>query len=668
MSPTAHPALRYGAIALAVVVALAVALVFFPWNVLRGPVAAHFSDRLHRQVTIGGDLNVRLGLPVRVVAHDVSIANVSWSDVQPMARAQAIALTYSLPSLLRLSPDRVDLVAPSVIFERNANGEVNWHFGGERSQGPPLLGAISVEHGSLRYRDAKLPGDVTLAVENSPPDANGESRLQFSGNGALRGDALQLAGTAGGFSALRHLDDPYPLAFDLSSATTKMHFDGSVVPSAPQNLQGALELRGEDLSKLYPIVPSPLPWTPPYALSGRLSHQDARWQFSQIVGKVGSSDLAGDFTVDVSGPRAATRANLNSRKLDYKDLGGFIGLPPGEPGQHAKTNEQQREAAKRAASDRGLPDKPFDLQKLRQHDVDLRFAGRSVKWGRFPLDHLALHMTLENGIVRFDPLDFGIADGRVVTQLVVDLTKPRPEAKADVDVRRVELKRIFPQLASPRGSAGRIGGRARLTATGNDVAELLASMNGEAALAMRGGEMSTLQLVLTNLDLARAAALLMRGGDEKAELRCAVAAMHATRGVLVPDLMVVDSDTELIRGAGSIDFGDEKYDVSLKAESKKPSLLALRGPIVISGTFKHPVVRPAVGQAIARVGAAVGLGLIAPPLALLPLIDLGNAPDANCAALYRDAGVGAANAKTSTPPQPRKHVDSSKDEQLARSR
>jgi hypothetical protein len=86
-------------------------------------------------------------------------------------------------------------------------------------------------------------------------------------------------------------------------------------------------------------------------------------------------------------------------------------------------------------------------------------------------------------------------------------------------------------------------------------------------------------------------------------------------------------------------FGNEQYDLHLKADSKDPSLLALKGPIVIGGTFNAPVVRPAVGPVVARVGAAIGLGVLAPPLALLPLIDLGDAPDADCRALYHDARV-----------------------------
>ncbi len=639
MPVTGQRGLRYGAIAAAIVAVLVV--VFFPWNVLRGPVASYFSQRLHREVTINGDLRVHLGLPVRIDVDDVTIANAPWSDLQPMAHAARMELSFSLPSLLHVTPDAVQLVEPRLVLEKNAAGEANWHFGNREGSAPLRFGELTVQNGSLRYRDPTLRGDITAAVQTMRPAPNAPQELRFDGQGTLRGERFTIKGRGHGPSALRQVDDPYDLAFDLKAGATGIAFDGTIVPAQPQNLRGALHLSGPDLSQLYPIVPSPLPWTPRYKLAGDLTHENARWTFEHIKGTVGQSDLAGSFSVDTSGARAATTADLSSRKLDYKDLGGFIGLPPGEPGQKANTPEKREEVQKRAATTHVLPDKPFDLAKLRQHDVDLRFRGTSVKWGRFPLDNLVMHLVIRNGVLRLDPLDFGVADGHVVNHITVDLTKRQPSAKAQVEIRRVELKRLFPQLASPSGSAGRFGGRAQFTTAGNSVAELLGAMDGEAAVAMRGGEMSTLKLVLTNLDLARAAALLIGGRNEKANLHCAVAAMHAKNGELVPDLMVVDSEDELIHGEGSIDFRNEKYDLKLKADSKKPSLVALRGPIMITGTFGAPVVRPAIGQVVARIGAAVGLGIVAPPLALLPLIDLGNAPDADCRALYQDAQLAS---------------------------
>ena len=101
----------------------------------------------------------------------------------------------------------------------------------------------------------------------------------------------------------------------------------------------------------------------------------------------------------------------------------------------------------------------------------------------------------------------------------------------------------------------------------------------------------------------------------------------------------------VITGEGTVDFRDEKYELTLKAKSKRPSLLALRGPIVIRGTFRAPAAGPAVGPVAARVGAAVGLGALAGPLALLPLIDFGGASDVDCKALMEQARINTATTE-----------------------
>jgi uncharacterized protein involved in outer membrane biogenesis len=427
-------------------------------------------------------------------------------------------------------------------------------------------------------------------------------------------------------------------------------------------------LRGPDLSLLYPIVPAPIPWTPPYSLKGELAHTKGIWMFRRFKGVVGDSDLSGDVQIDVSTPRAKTTADLVSVRFNYKDLGGFIGLPPGEP--LSQTAAQQQEARRRAVSSRVLPDKALEITKLREYDADVKFRGTSVKWGDVPMDNLVAHLTLQSGVLHFDPLDFGVADGHVVSNVVMDVNPRTAQAHGELDARNIELKRIFPQLASPRGSAGRIGGRARFRTEGNSVAELFAAVNGEAAVSMRGGEASTLALVLTNLDLARAASLLLKG-DETGEISCAVAAVHAREGLVTPDLLVVDSTAEVITGEGTVDLRQERYDLRLKGDSKKASLLALRGPIVIGGTFKTPVVSPSLGPVAARVGAAVGLGVLAPPLAVLPLIDLGDAQDVDCRALNEDArartgmseriarGAGAQSSAKAAPKKPNSEVSNS---------
>jgi hypothetical protein len=79
----------------------------------------------------------------------------------------------------------------------------------------------------------------------------------------------------------------------------------------------------------------------------------------------------------------------------------------------------------------------------------------------------------------------------------------------------------------------------------------------------------------------------------------------------------MDTDTEKIRGQGSVDFINQRYDLELSALSEKASVFALRGPIPVDGTIKSPNLHPATGQIAARIGASAALGALATPFAAL---------------------------------------------------
>ena len=621
-----------------VVVVAIVAMLFFPWNLLRGPLASYLSHELGRPVAIGGDLRVKLGWTPRIQIDDVSIGNATWSTDPQMAHVRTMGLRVELLSLLAGAPviPELELVEPLLLLEKSKEGAANWRFGDGTYLPPVLLGIVNVDRGTVRYRDPALRADISVKLQSTPAAADTPPSLRFSGDGTLRGEAFHLDGQGLGLSALRKVDDPYQLILHARAGATDVRFTGSVVPSDVERLKGELQLQGKDLSQLYPIVPLPIPWTPPYKLSGKLGHSKEHWSYREFKGTVGDSDLSGELQLDLSRARPSVTADLSSRRFNYKDLGGFVGVPPGEARSGTKSAEQQRVTVRRAASERVLPDKPFELERLRTVDADVKFRGTSVTWTDAPIDNLSTHVLLKDGVLRFEPIDFGIAGGHVVGKLSFDANGEIARTQGDVEVRNVELKRIFPQLASPEGSAGRFGGRAGFKTHGNTLATMFASASGDGAMIMRGGEASTLALVMTNLDLARAAALLLQG-DKTSEIRCAVASFGVANGQLTPQLMVIDTSAVTIDGTGSVDLRDEKYDLRLTAHSKKPSLLALRGPIVVDGTFKNPSVHPQMVQATARIGAAAGLATIAPPLALLALIDFGGAPDVDCRALIADA-------------------------------
>lgn len=620
-------------IAIAALVAVVVAL--FNWNWLRGPISSYMSTKFGRPFVINGDLHGEFSLTPRLTADYVTLANTPWSTDPRMARAQHVTVRVDVLSLFSptVSLPELSLVRPVLLLERDAEGRENWDFGGVPEI--PRIGRLNIESGVVRILDPTSGTDVTVNVA-SALEESGEMPVKFKGSGRLRKNEFTIEGTAALLLALENTDRPYRLDVQAKAGSTGAKFNGSIVPARIDNIDGTLTLQGRDLSQLYPIIPVPFPWTPPYRLSGNLKHGSGVWSFLEFSGKVGDSDLAGRFDVDRKSQRTIVDAELVSQYLNYKDLGGLVGLPPPSAAVEKRTTAQNKEAAKREETGRSLPTKPYEVEGLRAVDAKVHLKGKRFIASDLPLDNLDAVLDLKDGVLKLQPLDFGVAGGHLASTLTMDARNKIIRTTGDVTVRNVELKQIVPALKPPKGSAGKVGGRAHFTATGNSVADMLATSNGEVALISWGGGASELAIVLSNLDLARAAELLLRG-DANSPIRCVVADFIAENGVMDAKTLVVDTEAEKILGQGSIDFAKERYDLKLNAQSKRPSLIALRGPIVIDGSFKNPNVHPAVGPIVARVGTSLALGALNPLAALLPLIDFGGASDANCRALIAEA-------------------------------
>jgi len=258
-----HRAARYAAIALGACVLVVLVFMFFPWNTLRGPLASFASERLHRPVAIGR-LDVNPGWTTRVVLEGVTVGNAAWSQTQPMATFPQMVFTFRLPSLFRLTPTTTRLVEPDVLLEKSADGEGNWDVGGgSEGAAARTIGSIDIERGRVRYVDPTLEASIESSLQTVPPQGDAKQMLEFSGKGTLREEPFTIEGRSQGIAELRNVDQPYGLALTAQAGKTKVSFDGTVVPAEIQSVKGALHLQGPDLSKLYPIVPSPLPWTPP---------------------------------------------------------------------------------------------------------------------------------------------------------------------------------------------------------------------------------------------------------------------------------------------------------------------------------------------------------------------------------------------------------------------
>ena len=361
----------------ALVVIIGVALYFFDWNLAKPYIARKVTAATGRAFAINGDLDVRLSLTPRIRADQVVFGNAPWSSDPNMVEVKRVELSIELLPLLsgHVRLPEVTLSEPRVVLERSNEGAPNWEL--EKKKEPPRMpdiGAFAIDRGTLVFRDPQLKTNLTIDVETRNDGST--KAVELNGKGTFKGLPSTIHAKGGELLALRDATKPYPIDARAQLGSTKATANGTLID--PLHLRGEnidFTLEGGDLAQLYPILGVPFPPTPAYKLKASLNHSENVWTLKQLKGVVGSSDLNGEFSVDRGRSPQMITANLVSNRLDMADLGGFIGADRGD-----------KRAATPPPANRVLPAEPFNLEKLRSADADVRFRGAKIVTEKWPLE------------------------------------------------------------------------------------------------------------------------------------------------------------------------------------------------------------------------------------------------------------------------------------------
>ncbi len=646
-------------IGIAAVVIMLFALIF-DWNMLRGTIERKVTEKTGREFSIGGDIDVRWlsgsgdsesgsrfgwAWPIPYIhLEQVRFGNAAWGSRPIMVEAAVAEFSIKLRELLRdnVVLPQVVMIKPIVLLEKNREGVRNWQLDPDKPEGPgPVIGELHVDNGTLTYRDPAIgiDLDIEVAIANQTA-ADGPYGIRFAASGKYQNRATSASGRGGSVLRLTDRSTPFPIDGKVTIGQTSAVLNGTITNLLKLTaLDLRLELRGADMAELYPIVKLNLPKSPPYRVAGQLWREAGKWRFNDFSGTVGDSDLAGDFVaVDTTvAERVSIHADLRSKVLDFNDLAGFVGAEFATgPGQTA--SKQQKKAVEKATTEkRALPDEGFPPERLRSMDADVKYKAKQIRSRKaLPLDDLVAHLKIVDGKLTVQPLDFGFAGGHIVSSVALDARREPVTSEAAVQFKKLRLKKLMPTVDMAENSSGEIGGSARFTGTGNSAAKILASLDGRLGLAMNGGEISNLLLEFVGLDGGEIIRFLL-AGDQRVEVRCAVAQFAIDDGLMKTEVFVIDTRDTIIRGDGTIDLGKEKLDLTLNPLPKDISIFSGRSPLHVTGSFKDPDFAPDKSSLAKRGGAAILLGLINPLAALIPFIESGPGEDSNCVKLMADA-------------------------------
>ena len=395
-----------GSIFAIVAVALAIFISTLDQNKAKKYISAAVTEATGRQLSIKGDLNLDLGWISRLSASEIQFANAEWSKHPQMAEVGLFDVEIDLWQLLtkfRLVLPTVTISRPRMVLEKNAEGMANWEFRAAPQPVPekrtefPVIQNLVIKDGALLFDDQVSKTQADLKLIQAEAAGFLDAPVKLKAEGTYQKLPLTISLDGGSYENLRSSKEPYPLQINLGVGKLKAKIDGNL--TEPLEMKGedvTLDIQGDDMANLFPVIRLVFPSTPPYRLKGHLKHEGKVWSFSNFSGRVGDSDLSGNIRVDTGPKRPVMKADLVSNLLDFDDLAGFIGGTPGAgPGETA-SEEQKQQAAANKESDRIFPDQRYDLERLRAMDADVRLRAKKILAPKLPIDNLDAKLNLND--------------------------------------------------------------------------------------------------------------------------------------------------------------------------------------------------------------------------------------------------------------------------------
>ena len=599
-----HALMWIGSIFGVIIIAAVIFVATLDANRAKKYISAGVSKATGRQLNIGGNIDLDLGWTSRVRASQIQFENAPWSKRPQMVEVGLFDLEVDLWQLLkwRFVFPTLTISQAKVVLEKNPEGSANWEFRAapaveepvvpEKRTEVPVIQKLVIKDSAFLFDNQQTNTQLELKLTQAEAAGFWQEPVRLKAEGTYQKQPLSLSYEGGSYQSLTNAKELYPLDLKLGVGKLKANVKGNL--TEPLQMKGEdviLDIQGDDLANLFPLIRLVFPSTTPYRLKGHLKHEGKVWSFSDFSGRVGDSDLSGTIRVDTEPKRPAMKADLVSKLLDFDDLAGFIGGKPGTAAQETASEEQKKRAAAEKKDDRIFPDQRFELDRLKAMDADVRLRGNRILAPNLPIDNLDAKLSLKDGVLKFEPAAFGVANGRIELYNTYDSSARPAKVKIDARMQQLDLKRLLGNSAFAQKSVGPIGGRINISGTGESFRELMATVSGTTFLVMSGGEISGLLVELAGLDIAETLGVLVRG-DKPVPIRCVVLDFHGQDGQMTAQNLVIDTADTIIFGEGKIDLRDEQLDIVLTPVPKDFSPLSLRSFIRVGGTFKNPSVFP----------------------------------------------------------------------------
>ncbi len=574
-----------------------------------------------RSFTFGDEIDISVFPWVGVKLTDLHLGSGDGYKETDMVSVKNFEVRLKVMPLLskKIEVKTFVLDSPEIYLEKLKNGSANWQGIGtkqkrssqkqkkESSTGTALpieallIGNFSITNGKITYVDhtsglKKEISDLNLDLNN----ISLENPIGIEFSAKIDGKPLSLNGTAGPIGkepgkgiisldfVLKALDElevklKGTLIDPLISPNIDLQFN--VLPFSPRKLCAAI---GFD----FPVQTKDSTALDKISLQAQIKGNPesislSRGEFGVDDSKLNFSALAKDFL------KPDVKFDL---QLDNIDLDRYL---PESPADKKASRTGDAASGKAKASDSSK--KKTDYRALRKLLLDGKIKVGKLKASGATVEDVDIHILAKNGIITIDPMNLNLYQGSVASKLVVNVQKSDPRIKVSIDAKGIQAGHLMKDALKKELIEGTLNTDIQLSMTGEKPDMIRQTLTGQGELLFTDGALIGIDLanMVRNIKsrIGIGEKLTEKPRTDFAELKIPFTAKNGLVNTSGSSLMsplvrvIVTGNANLVKEMLDLRV-EPKFVATLKGQGDTKQRSGLMVPVLITGTFASPKIRP----------------------------------------------------------------------------
>jgi AsmA family protein len=295
-----------------VVVAITIVLSSYDFNGLKPRVVQAVKDATGRELKLGGDISLKMGLTPSLVVEQVSFQNAAWGSRSELAIVKRAEVQIALLPLLQRSIDvrRLIFEEPDILLETAKSGKSNLSFeteqpilpaqpkdGGAITNAKPVamtLHDVRIKKGRFSYRDGQSGTIRALALEELTVSATAPgSPIRLALKGAFNEKAIEVSGTLGPLLALTDPAKAWPFQLTGKAGGATLSVTGEVLDALhDRSFTTIIEGQGPSIPEFVKLIDlTGVPEVGPFKVRGTIAGRGSSLAMDRIDFEAGTEDL-----------------------------------------------------------------------------------------------------------------------------------------------------------------------------------------------------------------------------------------------------------------------------------------------------------------------------------------------------------------------------------------